>query len=120
MEYKKQGAPMATTSPFPTPGATASSSNNACQVRVGVRIRPLTGQEAGKGGNSVLAVQQQQQQHGRKEQQDIHLGQRRFTHDGIFDANVSQQDLCQYQSVSAPHLISFIDGYNATVRNMRL
>jgi hypothetical protein len=106
---------MATTSPLSTSN---SSSNNACQVRVGVRIRPLTSQEAGEGGNSVLAVQQQQQQqHGhQQQQQEIRLGQRRFTYDAVFDADVSQHDL--YQSVSAPLLTSFLDGYNATVRNV--
>ena len=90
-----------------TAGSTASaSSNNACQVRVGVRIRPPTAQEAEKGGNSVLSVQQQQQ--------EICLGQRRFTFDAVFDASVTQHDL--YQSVSSPLLTSFLDGYNATVR----
>jgi hypothetical protein len=98
---------MASTSPLHH----SNSSNSACQVRVGVRIRPLTSQEAGEGGNSVLAVRQQQQQ-----QQEIRLGQRRFTYDAVFDADVSQQDL--YQSVSAPLLTSFLDGYNATVCNV--
>jgi hypothetical protein len=102
---------MATTSPL----STSNSSNNACQVRVGVRIRPLTSQEAGEGGNSVLAVQQQQ--YGQQQQQqEIRLGQRRFTYDAVFDSDVSQHDL--YQSVSAPLLTSFLDGYNATVRNV--
>jgi hypothetical protein len=94
------------------PNNNSSSNNSACQVRVGVRIRPLTSQEAGQGGNSVLAVQQQQQQ----QQSEIRLGQRRFTYDAVFDADVSQHDL--YQSVSAPLLTSFLDGYNATVRNL--
>jgi hypothetical protein len=86
---------MATTSIYPTP--------NACRVRVGVRIRPLTSQEAGEGGNSVLAVHQHQQH-----RQEIRLGQRRFTYDTVFDEDVSQQDL--YQSVSAPLLTSFLNG----------
>jgi hypothetical protein len=109
---------MATTSSFTTADSAAktSSTSNSCQVRVGVRIRPLTSQEAaGEGGNSVLAVQQQQQ-HGK--QQEIRLGQSRFTYDAVFDADVSQHDL--YQSVSAPLLTSFLDGYNATVRNVCL
>jgi hypothetical protein len=118
-EYKKSGALMATTSSLTTADSSArtrtSSTSNACQVRVGVRIRPLTSQEAGEGGNSVLAVQQQQQ-HG--QQQEIRLGQRRFTYDAVFDTDVSQHDL--YQSVSAPLLTSVLDGYNATVRNVCL
>jgi hypothetical protein len=95
---------------YPTAGSAASTSNsnNACRVRVGVRIRPLTSQEAGQGGNSVLAVQQQQQ--------EIRQGQHRFTYDAVFDADASQHDL--YQSESAPLLTSFLDGYNATVRNV--
>jgi hypothetical protein len=100
---------MATSSPFPN---NTSSSNNACQVRVGVRIRPLTSQEAGEGGrSSVLAGHQQ---HAGQQQQEIRLGQRRFTYDAVFDADVSQHDL--YRSVSAPLLTTFLDGYNATVR----
>lgn len=102
---------MASTSIFPKP--------NACQVRVGVRIRPLTSQEAREGENSVLAVQQQQQQLGQQQhqqQQVISLDQTRFTYDAVFDADVSQQDL--YRSVSSPLLTSFLDGYNATVRTL--
>jgi hypothetical protein len=88
--------------------ASASSSNNAYKVRVGVRIRPLTSEEAKEGGYSVLAVQQQQQ--------EIRMRRPRFTFDAVFDADVTQHDL--YQSVSAPLLTSFLDGYNATVRNV--
>ena len=73
------------------------------QVRVGVRVRPLTHQEAGQGGKSVLATQAP----------EIRLGERRFTYDSVFDASVSQRDL--YREVSAPLQTSFLDGYNATV-----
>ena len=41
------------------------------------------------------------------------MGKRRFTYDAVFDSNFSQTDL--YESVSAPLLSSFVDGYNATV-----
>ena len=73
------------------------------QVRVGVRIRPLTHQEVGFGGKGVLAARPPQ----------IRLGERRFTYDAVFDANVSQADL--YAQESAPLQNSFLDGYNATV-----
>jgi hypothetical protein len=73
-------------------------------VRVAVRVRPLTSQEIGQGGKSVLKVTAP----------EIRLGERRFTYDAVFDDDVTQQDL--YQQVSAPLLTSFVDGYNATVR----
>lgn len=78
----------------------------SCQVRVGVRIRPLTSQEVGQGGSTVLQATHP----------EILLGQRRFTYDGVFDPNCSQESL--YQSIAAPLLASFLDGYNATVRRL--
>jgi len=41
------------------------------------------------------------------------MGRRRFTYDAVFDSNFGQEDL--YESVSAPLLSSFVDGYNATI-----
>lgn len=77
--------------------------SSASQVRVSVRIRPLTRQEVGQGGKAVLAAVAP----------EIRLGERRFTYDSVFDSAVSQATL--YQEVSAPLLASFVDGYNATV-----
>jgi len=77
---------------------------------VGVRIRPLTSREEGEGGKSVLKVVEPAS--------EIRLGERRFTYDQVFDSNVAQSDL--YRSVSSPLLKSFLDGYNATVRTLRL
>ena len=80
------------------PAATTS------QVRVGVRIRPLTRQEVDQGGKNVLTAVPP----------EIRLGNnRRFTYDAVFDSNVTQADL--YAQVSAPLQNSFLDGYNATV-----
>ena len=79
-------------------------SSSCCQVRVAVRIRPLTSQEIKQGGKQVLDVAPP----------CIGIGERRFTYDAVFDSFVSQQEL--YESVSKPLLTSFVDGYNATVR----
>lgn len=73
------------------------------QVRVGVRVRPLTSQELGEGGKSVLKVIPP----------EIRLGERRFTFDAVFDDRVDQNAL--YSQVSKPLLTSFLEGYNATV-----
>jgi hypothetical protein len=79
------------------------TANDPTCVRVAVRVRPLTSQEIGQGGKSVLKVTAP----------EIRLGERRFTYDAVFDDDVTQQDL--YQQVSAPLLTSFVDGYNATI-----
>ena len=76
---------------------------SGCQVRVGVRVRPLTSTEIQQGGKNSLSVTAP----------SVSIGQRRFTYDAVFNSIVGQQDL--YDSVSAPLLTSFIDGYNATV-----
>jgi hypothetical protein len=80
---------------------TAPSSQ--CQVRVGVRIRPVTSQEIKQGGKQVLDVAPPA----------VGIGERQFTYDALFDSHVSQQEL--YTNVSKPLLGSFVDGYNATV-----
>ena len=82
--------------------ATAGPSTT-CQVRVGVRIRPLTSQEIKQGGKQVLDVAPP----------SVGIGERRFTYDAVFDSHIAQEEL--YESVSRPLLASFVDGYNATV-----
>lgn len=74
-----------------------------CNVRVGVRVRPLTSKEIQQGGKLSLVVSQP----------SVSIGQRRFTYDAVFDSNIEQQEL--YDSISAPLLTSYVDGYNATV-----
>ena len=81
---------------------TASASSD-CQVRVGVRVRPLTSQEHRQGGKQVLSGTPP----------SISIAQRQFTYDAVFDSHVGQKEL--YDSVSKPLLGSFVDGYNATV-----
>ena len=79
------------------------ASSTTSQVRVGVRVRPLTRQEVSQGGKNVLVTCAP----------EVRLGQRRFTYDAVFDASVSQKAL--YAQVSDPLQNSFLDGYNATV-----
>ena len=82
-----------------------SSSSSGCQVRVGVRVRPLTSREHAEGGKTVVHVQ--------PSSGEIRIGERRFTYDAVFPSHSGQAEL--YQSVSAPLLKSFLEGYNATV-----
>jgi hypothetical protein len=70
---------------------------------IGVRVRPLTARELGEGGKEVLAAQNP----------EVRLGEKRFTYDAVFDANVDQNEL--YAQVSTPLLKSFVEGFNATV-----
>ena len=79
-----------------------------CQVKVGVRIRPLASTETSKGGKTVVYAN------------DIHrtisIGkkqERTFTYDMVFDSNVTQTQL--YDRLKGQLLGAFLDGYNATV-----
>lgn len=83
--------------PLPTPAT--------CQVRVGLRIRPLTSKETSEGGKSVVECNP----HNRT----ITLSKRQFTFDSVFDGTVSQSDL--YDDIATPLLDAFLGGYNATV-----
>jgi Kinesin motor domain len=83
----------------------SSSLQINCQVRVGVRIRPLTSKECAAGGKSVVACD--------PFTNTVELSTCRFTYDTVLDSSVTQTQL--YQTVSAPLLNSFLDGYNATV-----
>jgi hypothetical protein len=74
------------------------------RVRVGVRIRPLTSKEINQGGKNSLSILPP----------SVKISQRQFTYDTVFDSSVGQADL--YDSISAPLLKSFAEGYNATVR----
>ena len=93
-------------------------------VRVAVRIRPLTSSEASLGGKSVISTNGQQRpseylyngsSKSASATEVVILGakNRRFTFDEVFDGSMQQEDL--YQSVSGGLLKSFLSGYNATV-----
>lgn len=75
----------------------------ASQVRVGVRVRPLTSIELRESGKNVLKARNP----------EVRIGERRFTYDTVFDAAIGQSEL--YGSVSPPLLKTFLEGYNATV-----
>ena len=79
----------------------------SCQVRVGVRVRPLTSTELSSGGNAVVDA--------RPIERTVNVAGRKFTYDAVFDDQVTQSDL--YRAVSPSLLGSFLDGYNATVRD---
>ena len=90
-----------------TGNSSRRNSGGNSKVRVGVRVRPLTCQEVGQDGKSVVVVNPP----------EIRLGERRFNYDKVFGENVGQEEL--YGSISSPLLQSFLDGYNATVRNLQ-
>lgn len=75
------------------------------QVRVGVRIRPLTPKETSEGGKVVVD--------GNAFHRTVELGKRKFTYDSVFHSTVSQSDL--YSNVAPPLLDSFLNGFNATI-----
>jgi hypothetical protein len=85
-----------------------SQPTSESNVRVGIRIRPLTAKEINQGGKNSLVVTPP----------SIKIAQRPFTYDTVFDSNVGQAEL--YDSVATPLLQGFADGYNATVRKVNL
>ena len=87
-----------------------------CNVRVGVRVRPLpscsqavAGPSASRGGpgGSVVSVH--------KDERSISIGTRSFKYDMVFDERITQSEM--YSSVGAKGMLEGVfDGYNATVR----
>jgi len=75
------------------------------QVRVAVRIRPLTSRETSEGGK--VAVD------SNAFNRTVSLAKRKFTYDSVFHPTVTQLDL--YNNVAPPLLDAFLGGYNATV-----
>jgi len=79
------------------------SASPSSQVRVGVRVRPVSIKEQGAGCSLQV------------DGSSIALSGRRFIYDHVFDTNTSQSAL--YEQLSPQLLQSFLDGYNATVRS---
>lgn len=79
-----------------------------CQVRVGVRIRPLASSESSRGGRAVVFANDIQRTVSIGKKQE-----RTFTYDMVFDSSVSQNHL--YERVKGQLLGAFLDGFNATV-----
>ena len=75
------------------------------QVRVAVRIRPLTSRETSEGGK--VAVD------SNAFNRTVSLAKRKFTYDSVFHPTVTQLEL--YNNVAPPLLDAFLGGYNATV-----
>ena len=78
------------------------SSILSSQVRVGLRVRPVSIKE--HGSDNVVHV----------DGHSVALLGRRFTYDHVFDPSTTQSAL--YEQVSPQLLQSFLEGYNATVR----
>jgi hypothetical protein len=86
-----------------------AATETSSQVRVGVRIRPMTSKESSEGGKQVVEAN--------AFDRTVALSKRKFTYDSVFDSNVSNEDL--YNSVAPPLLGVFLNGYNATVSAFR-
>ena len=93
-------ATMTTTSPAPV--AADASPLASAQVRVAVRVRPLTSKE--RDCKAVVEVHPPA---------SIGVGARSFTYDLVLDSSVPQSTV--YEKISPSLLASFLDGYNATV-----
>ena len=80
--------------------------SSSLQVRVGVRVRPLTCDEQSQGGKQIVASCQHNN--------TIEILKRKFTFDGVYDESVSQSHL--YSCVGADGMLeAFLDGYNSTI-----
>lgn len=76
------------------------------QVRVGVRIRPLTSDEQAQGGKSIV--------NSSYSDSTIELLDRKFTFDSVYDETVPQDQL--YNCVGSDRMLeAFLDGYNSTI-----
>ncbi len=89
-----------------------SSSSSSSQVRVGVRIRPLTNKEKSQGGKSIIS--------SCSIQRTAEILNRKFTYDAVYDSSVSQSEMYEYISQqssgsSSGMLDAFLDGYNSTI-----
>lgn len=107
---------------------------NSSNVRVAVRVRPLTTTESSQGGRPIISVNCARTSASSPIADDTlfpHLSSkpaekvsnevvilgaqnRRFTFDEVFDGNMQQDEL--YDKVSGDLLKSFLEGFNATVR----
>ena len=81
------------------------ANSNSSQVRVGVRVRPLTSKEASEGGKVVVDVN--------AFDRTVAISRRKFTYDAVFHSDVTNSDLDE--NVAPPLLGAFLNGYNATV-----
>jgi len=82
--------------------------NPASQVRVGVRVRPLSTAELSADSRMAISYP------GRNMVRiGDGVGDKTFTFDNVFPSQMSQSDL--FNATAAPMIQSFLDGYNVTV-----
>jgi len=95
---------------------TNASGRKSCNVRVAVRVRPLTikeesllsdnnGDSAIRRARSVVSVQPQLA--------SVSIGERRFTFDSVFNEKVTQDQM--YEDAVKNMLPGVLNGYNATI-----
>ena len=86
----------------------ANINQPSSQVRVGVRIRPLTNNEKSQGGKSIVtscAVNR-----------TAEILNRKFTYDSVYDSNISQSEMYDYIGNGPDGMLEpFLDGYNSTI-----
>ena len=81
--------------------------SSTSQVRVGVRIRPLTNKEKSQGGKSIIS--------SCSIQRTAEILNRKFTYDAVYNSNVSQNEMYDCISGGDGMLEAFLDGYNSTI-----
>jgi hypothetical protein len=79
------------------------STMTTSQVKVAIRLRPLTTKEITSNGTPILTTTPN----------TVSLSNRTFTYDAVYNDAISQSML--YQDVAPPLLDAFLGGYNATV-----
>jgi hypothetical protein len=91
---------------------TTTTSSPSSQVRVGVRIRPLTSKESSEGGRPIIIVHPNNA--GDHHHPTVAISNRRqFTFDSVYPETITQSDL--YGDVAPSLLEAFLNGFNATV-----
>lgn len=75
-------------------------------VKVAVRVRPLSAGERAQGSESCVALDV-------REEAAVTMGERRWAFDAALAPSTAQQHV--YQSLVAPLVARFFDGFNATV-----
>ncbi|GFH45956.1 kinesin family member 4/21/27 [Chaetoceros tenuissimus] len=80
--------------------------NSTSQVRVAVRIRPLTDEEHTLNGQRIVDVN--------SHASSISISSRKYTFDSVFDESLSQSSL--YSHVRSDGMLeNFLDGFNVTI-----
>ncbi len=86
---------------------TSSATSSSSQVRVAVRIRPLTHNEKSQGGKSIIT--------SCNINRTAEILNRKFTYDAVYDSSVSQCEMYDFIGSGEGMLEAFLDGYNSTI-----